>query len=320
MLFYIITSLLLLVAIKLYFKIADRFNIIDKPNERSSHSYVTILGGGVVFVVAAFIWFFSGGLMYPQVFVGLLMIATISFIDDLTPLSGKLRMAVQFAAVLLMFYATGLFNLHFMLIAIALIACIYWINAFNFMDGINAITPFYAATALITFLYLNSQQAFINNDLIIVLIIAAAIFSFYNARPRALTFAGDVGSVSLAYLLAWMMIALVINSGRPEYLLLFAVYFIDSVFTILHRLKLRQNIFKAHRFHLYQLLSNEVGIPHVAVASAYAAEQLILNVLVIYLIQKSLLTFPVLLLIIGFYSTTYLLARFMVLHKIGRTH
>jgi len=318
MLTYLLITVILIVAILVYFRIADQFNIIDKPNERSSHSNITIRGGGIIFPLAALIWFFLFGFHEFRAILGLILIATISFLDDLKPQSGRVRMAVQVVAVGLLFYGAGLFGLHFYWLILAFLVGVFWINAFNFMDGINAITPFYSLALLGTFWFLNQEINFFNNDLIVVLAISMLIFSFFNARKRAKAFAGDVGSVSMAFLLWWMMLALILQTGRFEFILLFAVYGLDSVFTIFFRLFRRENIFQAHRSHLYQLLSNEMKWPHVQVSVIYAVAQLLINLVVISLIINDLMKIHVFILIVLALSGIYLSLRFAVASKIRK--
>jgi len=318
MLIYITVWLILIAAILLYFRIADRYNIIDKPNERSSHSYLTIRGGGIIFPLAALLWFVFYGFDSKWAISGLLVISVISFLDDLRPLSGKVRMVVHIAAVSLLFYGAGMFNLHWYWLVIAYLVAVYWINAFNFMDGINGITPFYCLSALGTFWYLNRDIYFFHKELIVVLLISTLIFSFFNARKRARTFAGDVGSVSLAFLLWWMMMALILHSGRFEYILFFAVYGIDSVFTIIFRLTRGENIFQAHRSHLYQKLSNELKWPHVQVSVIYALVQLTINGIVVFLISSNRMNFPVLFSLVIFLSALYLWLRYQAVLQIRR--
>jgi UDP-N-acetylmuramyl pentapeptide phosphotransferase/UDP-N-acetylglucosamine-1-phosphate transferase len=184
------------------------------------------------------------------------------------------------------------------------------------MDGINGITAFYALVALSTFLYLNFSISFVSGDLIILLIISVLIFTFFNARKKALAFAGDVGSITLAFMLAWMMIALMQKTGDIAYILFFVVYGIDAVVTIIFRLIRKENIFKAHRTHLYQYLSNELGWPHLAVSAIYAISQLIFNTLTIFLIREGMITKYVILLLIGFLGVVYLAIRYFVIRKI----
>jgi UDP-GlcNAc:undecaprenyl-phosphate/decaprenyl-phosphate GlcNAc-1-phosphate transferase len=319
MFLYFITTVLLVLAILLYFRLAGYYNIIDKPNERSSHSYVTIRGGGIIFPLSALLWFLLWGFHEPIAIGGLVLIAVISFVDDLKPLSGLLRITVHIIAVSLFFYETGIFNLPWYFIALAYIATVGWINAFNFMDGINAITPFYSLTALGTFFLLNRKLSFAPEELMVVLIIAVLIFSFFNARKRAKTFAGDAGSVSLAFILAWLMVLLILQTGNPVYIMFFAVYGIDSIYTIIHRLIRKENIFKAHRFHLYQLLANELKWPHVLVAAVYALIQLLINLAVITLNNNGLLTLQVLAALLILLSAAYILLRIVILFRIRRS-
>ena len=151
-----------------------------------------------------------------------------------------------------------------------------------------------------------------------LLIISLVIFSFFNARRRARVFAGDVGSVSLAYLLAVMMIHLIIKTGRFEYVLFFAVYAVDIAFTIFFRLLRKENIFRAHRSHLYQLLSNELGWPHVLVAAIYALVQAIINITVILMIREDMMDLPAFLIMAVAICLVYLAIRFSVQNKIGK--
>jgi UDP-GlcNAc:undecaprenyl-phosphate/decaprenyl-phosphate GlcNAc-1-phosphate transferase len=318
MLTYTLTTLLLIAAILAYFRIAGHYNIIDKPNERSSHNYNTIRGGGIIFPLAALLWFAIFGFQQVWAMAALVLIAVISFMDDLHPVSGKVRMLAHVLAISLLFSGMGIFGLAWYVIVGAYLLAVFWINAFNFMDGINAITPFYALVALGTFWYLNLKYQFFPVELIIILIIAILIFSYFNARKRAKTFAGDVGSVSLAFLLAWMLLELILQSGRIYYVLLFTVYGLDSVFTIIFRLIRGENIFKAHRSHLYQLLSNELKWPHVQVAAIYAVAQLLINLLVIYLVIKGLMKLPVFIVLVVLFAKTYIMLRYITRTNIRR--
>jgi len=309
MLTFFSISLALIAAIQLYFRIANRYNIIDKPNDRSSHSYITIRGGGIIFPLAALMWFAFYGFQQVWGIAALIMIAVISFFDDLKPLSGRLRMLVHFAAVSLLFSGIGIFGLSWYVILGAYLLAVFWINAFNFMDGINAITPFYGLVTLLTFWYLDHNYQFFPEDLIVLLIIASLIFTFYNARKRAITFAGDVGSVSLAFLLVWILIELILKTGNIYFILFFVVYGLDSVFTIIIRLFRGENIFKAHRSHLYQLLSNELKWPHLKVAAFYSVAQLIINMLVLILFIQGLMNLPIFLVFVLLLAITYVILR-----------
>lgn len=313
---HLISAILMAFLLPAYLWLARRYRIFDKPNQRSSHSKTTIRGGGIVFPAAVLIWFLMFGLQQPWATLGLVLMAGISFADDLMPLSSVLRILVHLTAVTLLFWQLSVLNLSWPAILVALIFTIGWINAFNFMDGINGITGLYALVALGTFLFLNYTLSFVSGDLIILLIISVLIFSFFNARKKALAFAGDVGSISLAFMLAWLMISLMGKTGVIVYILFFVIYGIDTVVTIIFRLIKKENIFKAHRTHLYQYLSNELGWPHLAVSATYTFIQLIINILTIILIREGKISKFVFLLFISFLGIGYLLVRFIVIRKI----
>lgn len=291
---YIIIGSLLVVAMPLYFKLARRLQILDIPGERSSHSKPTIRGGGVIFPLAVLLWFVFFDFGHPLTITGLLLIAAVSFADDLLNLPNSIRFVVHLMAVSLLFYELGLFGIHWYLVVAAYVISVGFINAFNFMDGINAITPFYALVALATFWYLGFAGWFaIPQSMIIVTAISLVVFSWFNARKHARTFAGDVGSISLAFILAWLMLELMIQTRGFFWILLLVVYAIDSVITIIIRLSKHENIFNAHRQHLYQLLANEHRWPHLKVAGTYALVQLGINAISISLISLDLMTLPV---------------------------
>jgi UDP-GlcNAc:undecaprenyl-phosphate/decaprenyl-phosphate GlcNAc-1-phosphate transferase len=312
MLLYILTFIAFGILLPGYFRLADHFNIIDKPNKRSSHKYITIRGGGIIFPVAALLWFFIYGFNAPWIVSALLVLATVSFIDDVFSLSSKLRIIVHFIAVTLLFWQLQLFELPWFVIVFAYLLVIGWINAFNFMDGINGITAFYGLVTLLALAWLNRSIEFVSQHLIILLILSVLVFSFFNARKRAKTFAGDVGSVSMAFLLAWFMGALILKTGQLEYILFFSVYGIDSAATIFFRLLQRENIFKAHRTHLYQYLSNELGWPHVLVSGIYGIVQAVINLLTITLISKNKMNWQIFILILLLLGAFYLIIRLKI--------
>ena len=267
---YILLLIILLVAELVYFKLADHFNIIDKPNERSSHSQITLRGGGVIFYIALFFYFIFEGFQYPWFFAGLTLISIISFADDIKPRSSKLRLLIHFISMLLMFYQWNLFSLPWYFSMLALIFCTGILNAYNFMDGINGITGGYSLVIAGAFWYLNTYQiSFIDNQLIYILILSILVFNFFNFRKKARCFAGDVGSISIAFILIYILGKLVIITSDFSYLILFVVYGVDSILTIIHRLFLRENIFEPHRKHLFQLMANELKLPHLLVTCIY---------------------------------------------------
>ncbi|MEO7308862.1 MAG: glycosyltransferase family 4 protein [Chitinophagaceae bacterium] len=276
----------LFIAELLYFSIADRFNIIDKPNERSSHTRITIRGGGIIFSVGVLVFFLTNRLQYPFFMIGLAAITSISFADDITPQSNKLRVFIHFAAVALLMYQLNLFVYPWYWWLLAFVLCIGIINAYNFMDGINGITSAYSFTVLAALYLLNLELKVFNESLVICLALANLVFSFFNCRKKAKCFAGDVGSVSIAYSLLFLITCVIHNVGSIFFILLFAVYGVDTVLTIIHRLSKRENIFKAHRQHLFQYLANEKRWPHLAVSGLYTIVQAAISVGVLLLWKK----------------------------------
>jgi len=267
----------------LYFKIADKFNIIDKPNERSSHTKITLRGGGVVFYFGALLFFLISGFQYPFFMLGLTLIALVSFADDVRPISSKLRLPMHFAAMALLFYEWGLFAQPWFFLIIALVLSVGIINAYNFMDGINGITGAYSITVLLALLFVNTQQhVFVDNRLIYIMLLAVMVFNVFNFRKKARCFAGDVGSVTIAFFIVFLIGKLIIATGNFTYILFLGVYGVDSVLTIIHRIKLKENIFEAHRKHAYQLMANELKIPHLYVSLFYGLLQLVLSIAVVY--------------------------------------
>jgi len=283
---YLISTIILWICILVYLRLAPIFNIIDKPNERSSHTEVTIRGGGVVFVLSIVIAAFIEPYYWLPV-TGAFLLGVISFVDDQMDLSRRLRFSCHLLAVSILFAALGLFSSEmlpsFWLLPLLYILVIGTINAYNFMDGINGITGLYSLVLLGALQYVNiKQHPFVEPELIWLPMIACGIFLFYNFRRKAKCFAGDVGSITIAYWIVYLLLKLIFISGNLPYVLFLCLYGVDAVMTILHRLYLRQNIFQAHRMHFYQILVNEKGFSHVSVASCYGMIQAAIIVLVLF--------------------------------------
>ncbi len=309
---YGIIFLILLGAELLYFKIADKYNIIDKPNERSSHSEITLRGGGIVFVLAILTAFALGYVSWPLT-LSMLMLGVVSFVDDIKPLNALPRFIVHVIAAVLVFYDLQLIELSIWLIPVVMFLLLGWINAYNFMDGINGITVLYALVTIFTFTQFTFLQE--SNPLFYTMMISCIVFGIFNVRKKAKTFAGDVGSVSMAIFLAYFMIQVLLGTANLGFVLLVAVYSIDAIMTILMRIKRRERLSQPHRSHLYQYLANNVKIPHVNVSLGYAIIQLGINSLVIYLYNESLLTYPVIGGLIVLLTSIYCIIRFYVYKK-----
>ena len=274
-LYFILLFGILLVLELTYFIVADRCNIIDKPNQRSSHTSITLRGGGIIFYFGALLFFLISGFQYPFFMLGLTLIAGISFIDDIKPASRTSRLLIHFTSMLLMFYEWGLFtNFPLWYILIALIVCTGIINAFNFIDGINGITGGSSVVTLATLLVINyTQEYFVADNLLITVLLAVLVFNIFNFRTKAKCFAGDVGAVAIAFIIIFCLGLLILKTGDLTYLILLAVYGVDTVLTIIHRLMLKENIFDAHRKHAYQILGNELKWKHVYVSLFYMVLQ-----------------------------------------------
>ena len=310
---YIIISAILVAAELLYFRIADRFNIIDKPNERSSHSTIVLRGGGIVFSLSMIVWAVlmavqgNSIVAYLPFLIGLILIAGISFVDDVHSLPDSVRLVVQFVATGLMFWSIvlstgGLSGLPwYWVIAIGIVALIVFVGAtdvINFMDGINGITAGYALAVLVplvlvnrSFAMLRMTEGFIEESYLVVAIIGVLVFSFFNFRPKgkAKCFAGDVGSIGIAFIMLFAIGLLIARTGDVTWLIFLLVYGVDGVCTILHRIMLHENLGQAHRKHAYQLMANELGMSHVVVSLIYMGLQLAISLGFIYLCPATVL-------------------------------
>ena len=303
---YLIIAAVLVAAELVYFKIADKCNIIDKPNERSSHSSIVLRGGGIIFLLGAWVWSFAFGFQYPWFLLGLTLVAGVSFIDDIHSLPDSVRLVVQFTAAALAFYQLGMLSGEWfetngmlvggLLILLALIVYVGATNVINFMDGINGITAGYALAVLLPLLAINCgfkfqdsgfnelQGVYFDQSLAVVTILSVLVFCIFNFRPkgRAKCFAGDVGSIGIAFIMLFLIGKVIIATGDLTYLIFLLVYGVDGVLTICHRIMLHENLGEAHRKHAYQLMANELKIGHVKVSLLYMAMQLVVSLGFIY--------------------------------------
>jgi len=320
---YGIIAAILLIAELVYFKIADHFNIIDKPNERSSHSTIVLRGGGIIFSLSMIVWaimmMVQGNCIMPYLpfLCGLVLICGVSFWDDIHSLPDSLRMAVQIISTLLMFWSINLglgfmvqgsWLLQVVIAVIALFFCVGATNFINFMDGINGITAAYSLAMLIPLLAVQGSwfldepsdiverkvqgvPEFIEPSYLIVAIIGVLVFSIFNFRPKgkAKCFAGDVGSIGIAFIILFALGRLMLATKDVTYIVFFLVYGIDGSLTIFHRIMLHENLGQAHRKHAYQLMANELKMNHVTVSLLYMFMQLAISLGFIYLCPNTIL-------------------------------
>ena len=286
MITYIIIFILLLIAELLYFRIADKCNIIDKPNERSSHFTIVLRGGGIIFLIGIWIWSAFFGFQYPWFLLGLTLVAGISFVDDIRSLPDSVRLIAQFTAAAMAFYQLGI--LHWSMWWIILLALIVYVgatNVINFMDGINGITAGYSLAVLIPLALVNINGVFVEQSLIISTILASLVFCIFNFRPKgkAKCFAGDVGSIGIAFIILFLLGNVMIRTTDITWLVFLLVYGVDGCMTIVHRIMLHENLGEAHRKHAYQIMANELKVGHVKVSLLYTVMQLVISLGFIYL-------------------------------------
>lgn len=303
---YSIILIVLLVLELAYFRIANKFNIIDKPNQRSSHSTIVLRGGGIIFLLGVWIWAaffgFPEGDAYPLFLLAVTLAAGISFVDDVKSLPDAVRLAVQFVAMALLiwqlylaagegsFLADSSLPVLVLFVVAALVVCVGATNIYNFMDGINGITAGYSLAVLVPLALMNARSEFIEGSFLVVAILAVLVFSFFNFRPRgkAKCFAGDVGSVGIAFVLLFAIGMLIVKTGDVTWLAFLLLYGVDGCLTICHRIMLHENLGQAHRKHCYQLMANELKMSHVTVSLIYMAIQLVISLIMIYLIPQNI--------------------------------
>ena len=291
---------LLLLAVELaYFRLADMCNIIDKPNERSSHSSIVLRGGGIIFTLGLWIWAAFFGMGYPWFLVAVTLVAGVSFVDDIRSLPDSVRLVMQFVAMGLTLYELYSIPGQFlenapwwMLSAFVVMGLIIFVgasNIINFMDGINGITGGYALASFVPLYLLNREMGFVEESLLVTMVLADVVFCLFNFRPkgRAKCFAGDVGSIGIAFILLFLIGRLVMQTGDVTYLIFLLVYGVDGCLTIVHRIMLHENLGEAHRKHAFQLMANELHIGHVTVSLLYMGLQLAVSMGFIFLVPDT---------------------------------
>ncbi len=312
---YLGVGVILLLLELVYFRVADQLDIIDKPNLRSSHTIITLRGGGIIFLFSAWVAAFLDGFAYPYFLAGLTLIAGISFWDDIRSVPNRIRICIQFGAMLLLFAQIGLFgdgNVWYLLPA--LIICTGIINAYNFMDGINGITAGYSLAVWVPLYVMNQKYQYLDENLFICTLLGILIFGYFNFRKKAKCFAGDVGSVGIAFILLFMGGCLIWQTKEIGYLVFWCLYGVDTILTIIHRLMLHENIFQAHRKHAYQLMANELHVPHTKVALGYTIVQLMISLGAIGLEKYLLVYMLVVCLVVGMGYVVFM-SKYYYLHE-----
>lgn len=290
---YIIVLIILFAFELIYFKVADKYNIIDKPNERSSHSTIVLRGGGIIFLLGMWVWSSLFGFQYPWFLAGVTLAAGLSFVDDIRSLPDSVRLVVQFVAMAMMFYQLDMLHLDmWWAVILAFIVCVGATNVINFMDGINGITVGYSLAVVFPLLLMNQQMNFMEDSFLLTIVLALLVLAIFNFRPKgkAKCFAGDVGSIGIAFIILFAIGKLVMQTLDVTWFIFLLVYGVDGVLTICHRIMLHENLGEAHRKHAYQLMANELKMGHMTVSCLYMTIQLIVSLGFIYLCPNDTLS------------------------------
>jgi UDP-GlcNAc:undecaprenyl-phosphate GlcNAc-1-phosphate transferase len=307
---YLVVAALFLAAELFYFWLAERFFIIDNPNERSSHAHPTIRGGGVIFIIAAVSFSLWNGFMLPWLMAGLLLSGIVSFVDDIRSLPNWGRFLSHGISALMLLYQADLFFLNPLFIFLIVILMIAVMNAYNFMDGINGITGFYTLAILLPLLFTEGNESL--RQFGVFMVLGLLVFLFFNARVKARCFAGDVGSIGISIIVLFFLITRIYSTGNINYIGFLLLYGIDAGLTIGQRLFQKENIFRAHRKHLFQLFCNEQGAPHVLMSVIYASLQLLINIFILQWSRSGVMLFWLIL----FGSVIYIAIKLMVYRSI----
>lgn len=304
--------------------------ILDRPNERSNHTLPIPRGGGVAFIAVILLFWldlgnFSGyAYLLTPVILGGLLLAAISFLDDKHGLPVLVRVGVQLAAI-----ALGLYTLYFygeetrifpntiplaVEIIFVAVAWLWFINLYNFMDGIDGITSVetIAICSGLIFITFNisveeSTEFFRLTDSLSAVTLGAMLgFLWWNWHPAKI-FSGDVGSVPLGFLLGFLLIQLAQSGHLVEALILPLYYLVDSTYTLLKRLLQGKKIWEAHSEHFYQQAVRQRGKTHSQVAWIISG----LNLVLIGLVMASNL--------IGFSSLIALVISLLAVIMVIRT-
>ena len=304
--YYIIATATVIVLELLYFFVAKKFHIVDRPNRRSSHHRAVLLGGGVIFYLAVLFHALTQGMPYPNFILGLSALAIVSYVDDLRPLPSWLRLFTQLAAVFVSFWI-DIDTLQIWQILLFVILFTGILNIYNFMDGINGMLAAYSFVVVGTLGYLDLfEHRFIELQLIATILIAIIVFGFFNFRTKARCFSGDVGSISMGLIILFLIVRYTQSVSLPgmnvSRLCFIIVFLADGGLTIAKRFLSGRNIFEAHREHAYETMVNDLKIPHLWVSSGYAALQLLINIGYIAVADKNLYTLIVAFLLVLAYG------------------
>jgi len=249
--------------------IANKKELLDHPNERSSHTMPTPKGGGLAIMIAFYLgltYLYFQAYIGPKLFFALLSalpVVIVSLLDDIYHLSARIRLGVQFGSAAAALYfiggvdtiSLGSFSLSGnWLNLLALLGIVWMTNLYNFLDGIDGYAGSEALFAgAAAYLLFDNETAFL---------VAAASAGFLMLNwHKASIFMGDVGSAPLGFTFAILMLD---DAGSPHFLgwlMLLSLFWFDATLTLLRRIKKREKLSQPHKKHAYQRL-NQAGFAH----------------------------------------------------------
>jgi len=269
---YLILLFILLLAVVLFSPLtiwySNRLSMIDVANHRSSHEGITPRGGGIIFIIIFYIGVIVYSLIFgiPELalFVILLcsvIMAVVGWLDDFKDLSVKIRFGIQFIVVLIScLFLPRIWPILPIVLekTIIILAWMWFINLFNFMDGTDGYAVQEAVFICIGLFLLSTSVGFI------ALILGFSVLGFLRVNyPKAKIFMGDVGSIFLGYILGGLLIYSIADHSISivQAIILTSLFSVDATYTLLKRGLQRKKVWKAHREHWYQRL-NIAGVNH----------------------------------------------------------
>ena len=281
---------------------ALKFKILDIPNKRSSHSTPTTRGGGLAIVICWYLgitFLFAYDYIADNLYYAFLsgsILAVISLIDDLLSLKPAIRLLGQLlSASLAIYFLKGIdiiivsgwtIKPEIILIPLIIIAIVWFINLYNFLDGIDGYASIEAiCIAAVIFL-------FTGNTLSLLLIASIAGFLFWN-RPKAKIFMGDIGSTQLGFILIILGIYLHNEDqfSLVHWIILVSPFWFDATFTLFRRWKNNEKLSQAHKKHAYQRIV-QYGFTHLQTDLALIALNVLMAIVIVFVRKFSFLTIP----------------------------
>lgn len=277
-----------------------RRDFLDQPNERSSHAVPVPRGGGLALIplllVAWLLWSALGPPLPPGFFaviLGAVGLAAVSWLDDRRGLSAGLRLGAQALAVAFGLIAMSDAGLVFQGILppvldrlLAGLCWLWFVNLFNFMDGIDGITGVETTSVALGLAVVAFTSLLPLSQTVLPLLMVAAVLGFlpWNWQP-AKVFLGDVGSVPLGFLLGWLLLLVAAQGMWAVAIILPLYYWVDASLTLTKRALRREKIWQAHREHAYQR-AVQGGVSHAGVCLRVLTCNLVLVVLAYYAVAK----------------------------------